>query len=143
MKTRNIIRYTRNSPGAALGANREIPLAHSKYKINDPGLNSVGTGMFHFTKWRIKIPLAPFMKGGLIILIYFASQKILADTHYVSTTGGNIPPYSTWADAAHNIQNAVDVSINGDVDITNNILVQVGCCATVIYSRFDANEESN
>ena len=79
-----------------------------------------------------------------LILIYFASQKILADTYYVDLNNPTpSPPYMSWADAAHNIQNAVDVSINGDVDITNNILVQVGCCATVIYSRFDANEESN
>jgi len=27
----------------------EIPHAHSRCKINDPGLKSVGTGMFHFT----------------------------------------------------------------------------------------------
>jgi len=100
MKNRNIPQHNRNSPGAARGANREIALAHTRCK----------TGMFHFTKW------------GLIILIYFASQKILADTHYVSPTGGNISPYTSWANAATNIQPAVNVAVAGEtVLVTNGI----------------------
>ncbi len=31
-------------------SNKKIPLTHSRCKINDPGLNSVGTGMPHFKK---------------------------------------------------------------------------------------------
>ena len=48
---------------------------------------------------------------------------MLADIHYVSPTGGNIPPYTgTWSSAALTIQDAVDVAADGDtVLVTNGI----------------------
>jgi len=63
---------------------------------------------------------------AVLILICFASQKILADTHYVSPSGGNSPPYTNWADAAHNIQDAVDASIAADVVLVTNGIYSTG-----------------
>ncbi|MCK5852596.1 hypothetical protein KAH27_06155 [bacterium] len=98
--------------------------------------------MFHEITAR-KIPLAPpklsalrFIKGGIIIilLIFFASQKIFADTHYVSLTGGNNPPYTNWPDAANNIQDAVDAAVDGDTVLVTNGLYQTGGEVTPGYS---------
>ena len=87
----------------------QIAHTHSRCKINDPGLNSVGSGMFYFTK-----------RGIILILIFFASQNILAATHYVSLDGGHVSPFTSWSSAATNIQDAVDVSIGGDSVVISN-----------------------
>ena len=64
-----------------------------------------------------------FVKISLIIsafLINFTAQNILADTHYVSPSGGNVSPYTSWETAATDIQAAVDAASTGDsVLITN------------------------
>jgi len=56
----------------------------------------------------------------VLFLIFFASQKILAATNYVSKTGGHISPFDSWANAATNIQNAVDVASAGDTVLVND-----------------------
>ncbi len=53
-------------------------------------------------------------------LILFASQKILADTNYVSKTGGHVSPFSSWANAATNIQAAVDAASDNDIVLVND-----------------------
>ena len=65
-----------------------------------------------------------------LILIYFASQKILADTHYVSPAGGNNPPYTSWATAAINIQNAVDEAGSGDIVLVDDGVYAAGGALT-------------
>ena len=45
----------------------------------------------------------------ILFLIFFASQSLLATTNYVSKTGLHISPFDSWANAATNIQAAVDV----------------------------------
>ena len=43
-----------------------------------------------------------------------------ADTHYVSLEGGNQSPYTTWQNAANNIQSAVDAATVGDTVLVSN-----------------------
>jgi len=57
----------------------------------------------------------------------------IAKTHYVSPNGESIPPYTNWANAATNIQNAVDVANDG-----NTVLVTNG--TYVLNSQIDVNK---
>ncbi|RLD12353.1 MAG: hypothetical protein DRI44_00855, partial [Chlamydiae bacterium] len=85
----------------------------------------------------------------IFILIFFASQKILAWTNYVSAAGSDTAPYDTWAKAAHNIQDAVNYAVEGNavlvtdgtytvssqiVIVTNNIILKSvnGAASTAI-----------
>ena len=57
----------------------------------------------------------------------FCPSNLLADTHYVSLSGGNTLPYTNWATAATNIQSAIDVAISGDIVlVTNGIYAEGG-----------------
>ena len=55
-----------------------------------------------------------------LTLIIFTSQKILADMHYVSKTGANISPFTSWTNAATNIQAAVNVASSNDTILVND-----------------------
>ena len=67
--------------------------------------------MYSFTKITI-----------ILFLIFFASQKIFAVTHYVSKTGGHIPPFTSWANAATNIQPAVNAASANDIVLVGNVI---------------------
>ena len=56
----------------------------------------------------------------ILFLIFFVSQKIFADTYYVSTNGTHISPFSNWEYAATNIQDAVDVASSNDIVLVND-----------------------
>ena len=43
-----------------------------------------------------------------------------AATFYVSPSGGQVPPYGTWASAARVIQDAVDAAADGDEVVVTN-----------------------
>ena len=45
---------------------------------------------------------------------------------YVSLTGGHVPPFTSWADAATNIQIAIDAAAAGDVIWVTNGIYNVG-----------------
>ncbi len=49
-----------------------------------------------------------------------------SDTHYVSTSGGNSPPYTNWAAAAASIQDAVDAAADGDTVLVTNGIYSIG-----------------
>jgi len=73
-----------------------------------------------------------------LCIFYWPMLGAIAATHYVSFTGTNNPPYTNWADAATNIQWAVDVATNNEtvwvtngtytltnqISITNGIILQ-------------------
>ncbi len=56
----------------------------------------------------------------ILFLILFVSQKMFADTHYVSKTGTHISPFDSWTKAATNIQVAVDEATVGDTVLVND-----------------------
>ncbi len=62
-----------------------------------------------------------------IICCLFFTLSSGADTHYVDLNSTNsIPPYTSWSTAASNIQDAVDVSVDGDQIIVNNGIYNSG-----------------
>ncbi len=50
-----------------------------------------------------------------LISILFVTQNLFAVTNYVSKTGAHVSPFISWANAATNIQVAVDVAGAGDM----------------------------
>ncbi len=92
-----------------------------------------------------------------IIIITFLlsiSLKIFAATNYVSKTGGHVFPFISWADAATNIQAAVDAAGAGDmvlvddgtyylssqISVTNDMIVKSvsGAEKTIVNGGFPA-----
>jgi len=70
---------------------------------------------------------------ALVILVFFASQKIFADIHYVSPSGGNSYPYTSWASAANNIQDAVNVAGSNDLVLVDDGVYNSGGALTPAY----------
>ena len=64
-----------------------------------------------------------FLLAGLVMLVASAAR---ADIHYVSKTGGHVPPYTTWATASTNIQEAVDAASNGDTVLVRDGVYDTG-----------------
>jgi hypothetical protein len=60
--------------------------------------------------------------GGLLFALaaYLLPLPAFSDTHYVALTGGHVPPFTNWADAATDIQSAVDEASPGDVALVSN-----------------------
>lgn len=54
-----------------------------------------------------------------------------AISHYVSISGGHVSPFLTWANAATNIQAAVDVAASGDVVVVSNGMYNISAQITV------------
>jgi len=73
-------------------------------------------------------------KIGMMVVVAIASCQCFAAAHYVSLSGANNLPYLTWADAATQIQWAVDVAAsgetvwvtNGNYALTNQIVITNG-----------------
>src|SRR6266481_3740808 len=62
------------------------------------------------------------LRLALSIVVFLAlTASALAGVHYVDVNGTNAtPPYSNWATAATNIQDAVDAAVAGDEIVVTN-----------------------
>ena len=67
-----------------------------------------------------------FTKILVILLIFLVSQNLVAVTNYVSLSGGHISPFTSWANAATNIQAAVEVASSGDMVLVNDGVYDTG-----------------
>ena len=57
----------------------------------------------------------------LNVAVFAIASSALADVHYVDVNSTNAtPPYSDWATAATNIQDAVDAAVAGDEIVVTN-----------------------
>ena len=61
-----------------------------------------------------------YFKILFFALISFVTQNLLAVDHFVSVNGSHTSPFTSWATAATNIQNAVDASSAGDLVRVSN-----------------------
>src|SRR5258708_4058527 len=78
----------------------------------------VGASMFSVRGWTLNVALA---------LLLFSSVSALADVHYVDVNSTNAtPPYTNWATAATNIQDAVDAAVAGDAIVVTNGIYATG-----------------
>jgi len=66
-----------------------------------------------------------FASGGILALTLWASST-RATEYFVSPSGGNVAPFTSWDTAATNIQDAIDVASTGDVVWATNGVYATG-----------------
>jgi hypothetical protein len=69
----------------------------------------------------------------VIVIVACLHGKSYAADHYVAPGGLHISPFSTWANAAHDIQSAIIVAGNNDTIFVSNGVYSIG--ATIVANK--------
>ena len=81
---------------------------------------------------------------ALLLLHHMNTEEAMVDVvrlgseaiHYVSPAGSATPPYTSWATAAHTIQDALDAAADGHlVRVTNGVYATGGAPAAGLFTR--------
>src|SRR3954451_7291487 len=67
-----------------------------------------------------------FRAIAISVLTAASGLRVAAATLYVSSSGGQVAPYADWTSAAHVIQDAVDVAVDGDEIVVANGIYATG-----------------
>jgi hypothetical protein len=87
----------------------------------------IGDGKASSSRFSLSVLRRPPSVLWLLLAILCPLSSVLrAETRYVSLTGGHIPPYTNWAMAATNIQDAVDACSSDDLVIVTNGAYRTG-----------------
>ncbi|MDF7825273.1 choice-of-anchor Q domain-containing protein [Pontiellaceae bacterium B12227] len=74
---------------------------------------------------------------ALGLSLFLLASSTMAATFYVSPTGSDTPPYSSWGTAANRIQTAVDAASDGDTVMVYEGIYNLGHTVTPGYSSFN------
>ncbi len=86
---------------------------------------------------RTSHPRGSFVTGAAMLALLFVVSNLSADTHYVSLETKNPKmPFTTWATAATNIQQAVDAATIGDEVVVTNGVYATGASETLDAGGF-------
>ena len=71
----------------------------------------------------------------MALSLLFTQAGAIAETHYVDINSSNpVAPYTSWANAATSIQDAVDVSVPNDTVLVTNGVYSTGGAVTPGYT---------
>src|SRR5216117_2450909 len=88
--------------------------------------STLTSGLRLVSAWRVRPPIALPLRLTLSIVLFLALTASAA-VHYVDVNSTNAtPPYTNWATAATNIQDAVDAALGDDEIVVTNGLYATG-----------------
>lgn len=75
----------------------------------------------------LRLMKTPFLPWFASVLLLTGNLPLIAATHYVDLNSPNpVAPYTSWATAATNIQDAVDAAVSGELVLVTNGIYATG-----------------